>query len=52
MIDPQRPALLTIRVSAGERRAIRSAAAARGMTTSGWIRQLLVGQLVDLQRSK
>jgi uncharacterized protein (DUF1778 family) len=48
--EQERPTLLTIRVSAGERRAIRSAAAARGMSMSSWIRRLLVGQLVDLER--
>ena len=44
--------MLTIRVAAGERRAIRSAATARGMTMSAWIRQLLVAQLVDLKRPR
>jgi predicted DNA binding CopG/RHH family protein len=44
--------LLTIRASSGEIQAIRSAARARGMSMSSWIRKLLVGQLVDLERAE
>jgi hypothetical protein len=39
-------------MSAAEVRVVKAAAAARGMSMSSWIRRLLVGQLVDLQRSK
>jgi uncharacterized protein (DUF1778 family) len=42
--------LVTFRCSVGERRAIRAAARARGQTVSGWLRELLKRELVDLIR--
>ena len=50
MQEPDRPTLLTLRMSAAEVRVVKAAARARGMTMSAWIRRLLVGQLVDLER--
>jgi hypothetical protein len=48
--DWQRESLVTFAVSKGELRTIRNAAAARGKTVSGWLRELLRAQLVDLAR--
>jgi hypothetical protein len=46
----KRESLVTLPVSKGENRVIRVAAAARGMTVTAWLRQLLKRELVDLQR--
>ncbi|MFO0104935.1 MAG: hypothetical protein ACK516_06605 [Cyanobium sp.] len=46
----KRESLVTLPVSNGERRVIKVAAAARGMTVAGWLRSLLRAELVDLQK--
>jgi uncharacterized protein (DUF1778 family) len=51
MAEPwKRESLVTLPVSRAERRVIRVAAAARGMTVTAWLRALLRRELVDLQR--
>ena len=51
MAEPwKRESLVTLPVTNAERRVIRVAAACRGMTVAGWIRQLLKAQNVDLLR--
>lgn len=44
--------LLTVQVTKGELQAIRAAAASRGVTMSGLLRQLLAGLNVDLERRR
>jgi hypothetical protein len=51
MAEPwKRESLVTLPVSKGERRVIRVAAAARGLTVAAWLRSLLRRELVDLKR--
>jgi hypothetical protein len=51
MPDPgTRETLITLPCTKSEARVIRLNARARGLSMSGWLRQLLKRELVDLQR--